>query len=109
MLPDRAASYYHYSLAKWYEDEGDLAKALSEMQTALKYNPNSPGVHLEMAALLEKSGNIREAIENAEEAVRLDPQDPDPHWLLANIYFRPQEKGASARTECRRQSRNWKS
>jgi tetratricopeptide (TPR) repeat protein len=93
---DRAASYYHYSLAKWHEDEGDLAKAISEMRTALKYNQSSPGVHLEMAALLEKSGNIREAIENAEEAVRLDPQDPDPHWLLANIYFRPQERGASA-------------
>jgi tetratricopeptide (TPR) repeat protein len=92
---DRAASYYHYSLAKWYEDEGDLAKALSEMRTALRYNQNSPGVHLEIAALLEKSGNIQEAIENAEEAVRLDPQDPDPHWLLANVYFRPQESGAS--------------
>jgi tetratricopeptide (TPR) repeat protein len=93
---DRAVSYYHYSLAKWHEDEGDLTKALAEMRTALKYNPNSPGVHLEMAALLEKSGNIREAIENAEEAIRLDPQDPDPHWLLANIYFRPQQRGALA-------------
>lgn len=92
---DRAASYYHYSLAKWYEDDGDLARALSEMRTSLKYNQNSPGVHLELAVLLEKSGNIQEAIENAEEAVRLDPQDPDPHWILANIYFRPQERGAS--------------
>jgi len=90
---DRAASYYHYSLAKWYEDEGDLKKALSEMQNALKYNQNSPGVHLEIAALLDKGGKTQEAIENAQEAARLDPRDPDPHWLLANIYFRPQERG----------------
>jgi tetratricopeptide (TPR) repeat protein len=94
--PDRAASYYHYSLAKWYEDQKNLAKALAEMQVALNYNPDSPGVHLEMAALLEKSGRIREAIENAEEAVRLDPQDPDPHWILAQIYFRPQERGTAS-------------
>jgi tetratricopeptide (TPR) repeat protein len=94
---DRAASYYHFSLAKWYESNGDQVKALSEMQTALKYNQNSVAVHLELAALLlEKTGNIREAVEHAEEAIRLDPQDPDPHWLLANIYFRPQQRGKAA-------------
>jgi tetratricopeptide (TPR) repeat protein len=95
--PDRAASYYHFSLAKWYEDQNDLAKALAEMQIALTYNPNSPGVHLEMASLLDKTtGRAREAIENAEEASRLDPQDPDPHWLLAQIYFRSRERGTAA-------------
>ena len=65
------------------------------MQTALKYNQDSPAVHLEMASLLEKSGNIQEAIEHAEEAAPAGSQDPDPHWLLANIYFRPQERGGS--------------
>jgi tetratricopeptide (TPR) repeat protein len=97
VTPDRAVSYYHYSLAKWYEDKGDLPKALSEMQIALKYNPNSPAVHLEIASLLERSGNIREAIDYAQEAARLDPEDPDPHWLLANIYFRTQGRGNAAK------------
>ena len=93
---DRAASYYHYSLAKWNEDKGDLPKALSEMQMALKYNQSSPAVHLEMAVLLEKTGNTSEAIRYAEKASSLDPQDPDPHWLLANIYFKPQTRGGPA-------------
>jgi tetratricopeptide (TPR) repeat protein len=88
--PDRAASYYHFSLAKWLEERGNTAKTLSEMQTALKYNPNSAVIHLEIAALLEKSGNINGAIEHAEKATQLDPKDPDPHWFLANLYFRPQ-------------------
>ncbi len=96
VAPDRAISYYHYSLAKWYEDQGDLSKAFSEMQNALRYNQNSPAVHLEMAVLLEKAGNVREAIEHAEEAIRLNPRDPDPHWFLANIYFKPQERGKPA-------------
>ncbi len=95
VAPDRAASYYHFSLAKFYEDNGDLSKALSEMEDALKYNQKSPEVHLEMAALLDKTGNTREAIENAQEAARLDPQDPDPHWVLVNIYFGGQ-RGAAA-------------
>jgi tetratricopeptide (TPR) repeat protein len=86
---DRAVSYYHYALAKWYEDEGNDVKALSEMRIALKYNKDSIAVHLEMAALLQKTGNIDKALEYAQEAARLDPQDPDPHWFLANIYFRP--------------------
>ncbi len=94
--PDRAVSYYHFSLAKWYESDDDLSKALSEMRIALKYNPSSSAVHLEMAALLEKSGNSRDAIEHAQEAARLAPQDPDPHWLLANIYFKP-ERGSAAK------------
>jgi tetratricopeptide (TPR) repeat protein len=89
--PDRAASYYHFSLGKWNEYKGDLLKALSEMQTALKYNPNSAAVHLEVADLLEKTGSTSEAIFHAQEAARLDPKDPDPHWLLANIYFKPQD------------------
>ncbi len=95
--PDRAASYYHYAIAKWNDQSGDLPKALSEMQRALKYNQNSPAVHFEIAVLLEKTGNTREAIEHAQEAARLDPKDPNPHWLLANIYFKPQMRGKPSR------------
>jgi tetratricopeptide (TPR) repeat protein len=94
--PDRSASYYHYSLAKWNEDQGDYPKALSEMQIALKYNPDSSTIHLAIAALLEKTGSIQEAIDHAKKAAQLDPSDPDPHWLLANIYFRPQLRGNSS-------------
>ena len=94
--PDRAASYYHYSLAKWNEDKGDLAKAVSEMRVALKYNPGSSSIYLEMATLLGKSGSIQEAMDYAQKAVELDPKAPGPHWLLANIYFRPQMRGDSA-------------
>ncbi len=94
--PNRALSYYHFSLAKWIDERGNFAKALSEMETALKYNPDSPAIHLEMAELLEKSGNFDDAIEHAQKAAQLDPQNPDPHWFLASIYFRPQLRGKSS-------------
>ena len=93
--PDRAASYYHFSLGKWIDEKGSSAKAISEMQTALNYNPDSSVIHLEIAALLEKSGDAVGAIEHAEKAAELDPKDPEPHWFLANLYFRPQLQGKS--------------
>jgi tetratricopeptide (TPR) repeat protein len=95
VTPNRASSYYHYTLAKLAEDEDNLDKALSEMQIALDYNPESSSISLELAFLYEKGGNVREAIYHAEEAARLDPSAPDPHWLLANIYY-PREGSASA-------------
>jgi tetratricopeptide (TPR) repeat protein len=93
VVENRAVSYYHYALAKWFDDKGDLTKALSEMRVALKYNKKSATVHLEMAGLLEKAGQISDALEYAREAARLDPQDPDPHWFLANFYLRPRGRG----------------
>lgn len=100
--PDRAISYYHYSLAKWNEDRGELAKAISEMRTALKYNPDSSAIYLEMAGLAAKLGSTQEAIEYAQKAAELNPRDPGPHWLLANIYFRPQMRGDSATADIKK-------
>jgi len=94
---DRVASYYHFALAIWFDNEGDASKALSEMKTALKYNQNSPIVHIELAHLLEKMGSIREAIDHAQEAIRLDPKDPEPHWFLVDNYFRSQERGGNSK------------
>jgi tetratricopeptide (TPR) repeat protein len=90
--PDLAASYYHYSLAKWYENDGDMRKALSEMQLALQLNPKSPAINVEIAILMGRTGDIPEAIRYAQEAARLDPKDPDSHWLLVNIYFGTQDR-----------------
>jgi tetratricopeptide (TPR) repeat protein len=90
--PNLAASYYHYSLAKWYENDGDMRKALSEMQLALQFNPKSSAIHAEIAILMGRTGNIAEAIRYAQEGARLDPKDPDPHWILANIYFGSQDR-----------------
>jgi tetratricopeptide (TPR) repeat protein len=94
VTPDRAASYYHYSLAKLNEDRGNLPSALSEMETALDYSPDSSLLNMELAYLYEKSGRGRDAIYHAEEAIRLDPKSPDPHWFLAHLYY-PQEGGAA--------------
>ena len=97
VVPDIAASYYHFTLSKLYEDQDDIPRALSEMQIALKYNPTSSDIHMELAGLLDRSENVTEAIEQARNAARLDSKNPDPHWFLANIYFRTPKRGEAAK------------
>ncbi len=99
---NRALSYYYFSLSKWNEEKGDLARALNEMRNALKYNDSSSAVRVELAQLLDKNGDTREAIDEAQQAVRLDPEDPEPHWLLANIYSRSGGRGTSGKEGLRK-------
>lgn len=85
---NRAESYYHYSLAKWYEDQEEFGQALSEMKEAVRFNENDSSLRVELAEILAKNGNVRDAVVEAENAAGLNPVDPEPHWFLANIYLR---------------------
>jgi tetratricopeptide (TPR) repeat protein len=96
---DRAKSYYYFALSKWFEEKGDLSRALTEMKNALKYNEGSAAVRIEMAALLDQMERPREAIDEAQEAARIDPGNPEPHWVLANLYLRAQARDRSGRRE----------
>ena len=89
---DRAASYYHYSLAKWFEEKGDISQAISEMRKAVESNESSASVHVELAGLFAKTRNFREAMDECQEAIRLDPKNPEPHWLLAVIHDNSRER-----------------
>jgi tetratricopeptide (TPR) repeat protein len=96
---DRAKSYYYYSLSKWYEDKGDLTRAVAEMRNALRYNEGSAAVRVGLASLLEKTGSLRDALVEAEEAAKVEPKNPEPHWVLANLYFRMQGRDRAASRE----------
>jgi len=86
---DLAQSYYHFSLAKWYENQGEVAKALDEMQNAKRFNRESASLRVELAGILYQSGDVNGCIREAEEAVRLDPENPAPHWLMARVWLTP--------------------
>lgn len=84
---DRARSYYHYSLSKWFEESGDLDRAESEMRKAVQYNDSSSLLRVEWAGALFKNRNVKDAIAECREAIRLDPKNPESHWLLGYIYI----------------------
>jgi len=93
--PDRAAAYYHYGMAKMYEDQAtttgrqDLAtQAIEQYKLALNADPNSRDLEDGLANLYFKLGRIREAVSSAQEQVARHPEDPDAHILLGRVYLR---------------------
>jgi tetratricopeptide (TPR) repeat protein len=92
---DHAASYYHYGLAKIYEDQAvangrqDLAtQAIEQYKLALDADPDSRALQDGLANLYFRLGRIREAVSAAEEQVGRHPDDIDAHILLGHVYLR---------------------
>ncbi len=93
--PDHAASYYHYGLAKIYEQQflangrQDLAtQAIEQYKLALTADPNSPQLQDGVAMLYFRLGRIREAVSAAQEQVKAHPDDVEAHTLLGRVYLR---------------------
>ncbi len=94
-LPDRAASYYHYGLARLYEDmavnagRSDYAtQAVEQYKLALDADPESKLLQDGLADLYFKIGRIREAVTAAQDQVTKDPKDIEAHELLGKVYLR---------------------
>jgi tetratricopeptide (TPR) repeat protein len=93
--PDRSAAYYHYGLAKLYEDQAvsngrqDLAtQAIEQYKLALDADPNSYMLEDGLANLYFRLGRIREAVSAAQDQVSKHPNDVDAHILLGRVYLR---------------------
>jgi tetratricopeptide (TPR) repeat protein len=94
-VPDRAASYYHYGLARLYEDmavnagRSDYAtQAVEQYKLALDADPSSKLLQDGLADLYFKIGRIREAVTAAQDQVTKDPKDIEAHELLGKVYLR---------------------
>lgn len=93
--PDRAASYYHYTLAHMYEEQvtvygrSDLAnKAIEEYRLAIDADPSSEFLNAGLAELYVKTGRIRDAVLEAQDIIKRDPKNLEAHKLLGRIYLR---------------------
>jgi tetratricopeptide (TPR) repeat protein len=93
--PDRASSYYHYGLARLYEDmavnagRSDYAtQAVEQYKLALDADPNSRLLQDGLADLYFKIGRIREAVTAAQDQVTKNPDDVEAHELLGKVYLR---------------------
>jgi tetratricopeptide (TPR) repeat protein len=92
---DRASSYYHYGLARLYEDmavnagRSDYAtQAVEQYKLALDADPNSRLLQDGLADLYFKIGRIREAVTAAQDQVTKNPDDVEAHTLLGKVYLR---------------------
>jgi len=92
---DRAAAYYHYSLAHMYEEQvavygrSDLAnKAIEEYRLAIDADPTSEYLTSGLAELYAKTGRIHDAVVEAQDIIKRDPNNLEAHKLLGRIYLR---------------------
>ncbi len=92
---DHADSYYHYGLAKLYEEQAvasgrqDVAtQAIEQYKMALDADPNSRVLQDGVANLYFRLGRIREAVSAAQDQVAKHPDDVDAHLLLGHVLLR---------------------
>src|ERR1700691_2145263 len=92
---DKAAAYYHYTLAHLYEEQvtaygrSELAnKAIEEYRLAIDADPSSEFLTSGLAELYVKTGRIRDAVIQAQDILKRDPNNLEAHKLLGRIYLR---------------------
>ena len=92
---DHAASYYHYGLAKMYEEQAvqsgrqDLAtQAIEQYKLALDADPDSRVLADGLAGLYFNLGRVREAVSAAQDMVNKHPDDVEAHTLLGRTFLR---------------------
>src|SRR5579884_60003 len=92
---DKAAAYYHYTLAHMYEEmvtaygRSDLAlKATEEYRQAIEADPSSEFLTSSLAELYVKTGRIADAVKEAQDIIKRDPNNLEAHKLLGRIYLR---------------------
>ncbi len=94
-LPDKAAAYYHYSLAHMYEELVSIygraeyaTKAIQEYRAAIENDPDSEFLNAGLAELYAKTGRIRDAVLEAQDILKRDPNNLEARKLLGRIYLR---------------------
>src|SRR5260370_16698806 len=91
---DKAAAYYHYTLAHMYEEmvtaygRSDLAtKATEEYRLAIDADPSSEFLTAGLAELYVKTGPIPDAVREAQAIIKPHPKNLEPPKLLGPISF----------------------
>jgi tetratricopeptide (TPR) repeat protein len=92
---DRSSAYYHYGMAKLYENEAtangrqDMAtQAIEQYKLALSADPDSRVLQDGIANLYFRLGRIREAVSAAQDQVSRHPEDVEAHLLIGRVYLR---------------------
>jgi len=82
----KSLSYYHFLKAQQLLVADDTAGAIQEYETAVKNDPESPFLEMELAALYQRQGDVKQALAHAEKSLRLDPKQQEAYFLLASLH-----------------------
>jgi tetratricopeptide (TPR) repeat protein len=83
----RTEAYYHFSKARFLDDQGQANQAIDEYKKALEFDPNNSLIYSEMAQSYLRNNRLREAADTAAKAIAIDKDDIEAHKLLTTIYL----------------------
>jgi tetratricopeptide (TPR) repeat protein len=79
-------AYYHYLKAQHLMLADDAAGAIQEYEAALREDPYSAAMELELAILYQRQGEVKKALAHVEKALKLDPKMQEAYFLLAGLH-----------------------
>jgi tetratricopeptide (TPR) repeat protein len=77
----------NFIAGKFEFEHGNVAKANSYFENALRFQPDNSTILVYYAALLVRTGNAAQALTYAQRAVHSDPQSPDAYTMLGYAQF----------------------
>src|SRR6476659_4764598 len=83
----RTEAYYHFSKARFLDDQGQASQAIDEYKKALDLDPNNSLIYSEMAESYLRNKQLREAADTAGKAISIDKDNIEAHKLLSTIYL----------------------
>ncbi len=106
-VPDRAASYYHFMMARRDEELAGISnrpdlvdKAVAEYKAAMAADPDSLFLRTQLAELYYRADRVGDAVREAQAVLEVNPDEVDAHRLLAGIYLHSLgESDAAANSE----------
>jgi tetratricopeptide (TPR) repeat protein len=79
-------TYFHYMAAQIKANRGLLDEAIEEYKKAIRYDPQSALLRLELSRLYINKGLMDEAVRECLEAVALEPENVDALLTLGGLY-----------------------
>jgi tetratricopeptide (TPR) repeat protein len=83
----RVDAYYHFSKARFLDDQGQAVQAIDEYKKALELDPNNSMIYSEMAESYLRNNRLREAVDTAQKAIQADRDNIEGHKLLTTVYL----------------------
>ncbi len=78
----------YFELAQAYQRQDYITRAIEHLRQAIKYDPSSAFVNVELAEMYAQTGRITEAVSEAEDILKRFPGNLDARRLLGRIYVR---------------------
>ncbi|MDZ7720159.1 MAG: tetratricopeptide repeat protein [Balneolaceae bacterium] len=76
----------HYMSGIYYSNQGEIQKALDQLEESIQFSPKLAEAHVALARILEDQNQTEKAIKAYERAVSLEPENSNTYSALIRTY-----------------------